>query len=108
MTQPVVVDLPHRLGAEEAKRRIARGIGRLGDHIPGGAEVESAWTADRLDLRVRAIGQEVTAAIHVFATTVRVELTLPGALGLFAKSIEKLLRRQGAELLEDRSGGKQA
>ena len=52
MSAPVQVDLPHKLGAAEAKRRIDGGIGRLRDLIPGGAEVRSAWTGDSLGLHL--------------------------------------------------------
>ena len=103
MTQPLVVDLPHRLGAEEAKRRIAGGIGRLGDHLPGGAKVESRWTGDRLDLQVQAMAQQVSAHIDVREAIVRVEMVLPAALSFFAKPIESMLRRQGTQVLEDKS-----
>lgn len=107
MTQPIVVNLPHRLGAEEAKRRMQGGIGRLKDHIPGGAaEVASRWEGDRMFLNVRAMGQEVDGHIDVLETKVRLELTLPAFLALFAGKIEGLLKSKGAELLEDKSGGK--
>ena len=102
MTTPVQVDLPHKLGAAEAKRRIEGGIGRLKDFIPGGAEVRSAWTGDRLGLQINAMGQEVNAQIDVRDTFVRVELQLPPALAFFGKAIEAGLRRGGAELLEDK------
>ena len=102
MTSPVQVDLPHRLGAAEAKRRIEGGIGRLKDFIPGAAEVRSAWTGDRLGLQVMAMGQEVNAQIDVRDTYVRVELLLPPALAFFGKAIEAGLRRKGGEMLEDK------
>ena len=104
MTTPIQVDLPHKLGAEEARRRIDGGIGRLKDFIPGGAEVRSAWTGDRLGLQVEAMGQEVNAQIDVRETFVRVELLLPPALAFFGKAIEAALRRKGADMLEDKSG----
>ncbi len=103
MTAPISVDLPHRLGTEEARRRIDGGIGRLKDHIPGGAEVRSAWTGDRLGLQVGAMGQEVNAQIDVRETHVRVELLLPPALAFFGPIIEAALARGGRELLEDKS-----
>jgi putative polyhydroxyalkanoate system protein len=107
MSSPVVVDLPHRLGKEEARNRIARNIGKLGDHIPGGAaEVRSDWTGDRMQLLVKAMGQEVRANIDVAETIVRLEVTLPAMLSFFGKQIEGLIRRQGAEMLEDKSGGR--
>jgi hypothetical protein len=108
MTQPLVVDLPHKLGAEEARRRIAGGIGKLSDHLPGGAEVESGWEGNRLNLRVTAMAQAVSAHIDVMESVVRVELLLPGALSFFARPIEAMLRRKGTEMLEDRSGGRKS
>jgi hypothetical protein len=100
---PVSIDLPHQLGAEEARRRIDGRIGELKDHIPGGAEVRSAWTGDRLGLQVAALGQEINAGIDVRETFVRVEVLLPPALAFFGKAIEAGLRRGGGALLEDRS-----
>jgi hypothetical protein len=109
MSKPIVVDLPHRLGAEEARRRIAGGIGKLKDHIPGGtAEVRSTWEGDRLNLQVGAMGQQVDARIDVMDAVVRLEVVLPPALAFFGRAIEGLLRRKGTELLEDKSGGKKA
>lgn len=103
MTHPLVVDLPHRLGQAEAKRRIDRGIGRIADHVPGGAEAEHDWAGDRLNLRVTAMGQTVSAHIDVLEAVVRVELLLPPALSFFARPVEAMLRRKGTELLEDKS-----
>ena len=102
MSSPISVDLPHTLGLEEARRRIAGGIGRLKDHIPGAAEVRSSWDGDRMNLFVQAMGQEVNAHIDVHETMVRVEVLLPGVLGFFGKQIEGLLRKQGGVLLEDK------
>ena len=104
MSQPVVVNLPHRLGAEEAKRRMQSGIGRLKDHIPGGAEVSSRWQGDRMHLEVRALGQEVSGHIDVMESNVRLEFVLPAMLALFAGKIEGLLKAKGTDLLEDKSG----
>ena len=103
MTKPIVVDLPHSLGAEEAKRRMREGIGKLPDHIPGGGQVESGWEGDRMNLRVTAMGQEVSGHLDVHERKVRVELMLPAFLALFAGKIEGLLRDRGTELLEDKS-----
>lgn len=103
MTQPIVVNLPHSLGAEEAKRRMKNGIGKLPDHIPGGGQVESSWDGDRMHLRVTAMGQEVSGHIDVEEKKVRLELMLPAFLALFAGKIEGLLRDRGTELLEDKS-----
>ena len=106
MTSPIQVDLPHRLGAEEARRRIDGGIGRLKDFIPGNAEVRSAWTGDRLGLQVTALGQEVNAQLEVRDTFVRVELLLPPSLAFFGQAIEAALRHKGADILLDKPASK--
>ncbi len=103
MSHPVTVDLPHSLGAQEARRRIERNVSKLTDHIPGGGQVESSWTGDRLNLRIQAMGQEVSARIDVQETLVRLEVMLPAVLSSFGKQIEALIRRQGTEMLEDKS-----
>jgi hypothetical protein len=109
MSKPVSIDLPHRLGADEAKRRMQNGIGKLAEHIPGGsADVESRWEADRMHLRVRAMGQEVSGHIDVMETKVHLELMLPAMLAMFAGKIEGLLASKGGELLEDKSGRKKS
>ena len=103
MSGPISVDLPHRLGAEEAKRRIASNMGSLTGHLPSGAQVRSNWEGDRLALGIGVIGQEVEAAIDVKESVVRVTVQLPPALAFFGKAIEAGLRRSAPELLEDRS-----
>jgi putative polyhydroxyalkanoate system protein len=105
MNQPIDVDLPHSLGREEARRRIADNIGSLKDHIPGGAEVQSHWTGDRLDLRIGAMGQTIEGMLDVQDTKVHVRLALPGMLGMFGGLIAGALKNQGGLLLEDRSKG---
>lgn len=101
MQQPIQVDLPHKLGRDEAKRRIANNIHKLKEHIPGGAQVTSSWAGDELNLAIQALGQAVEAKIGVEETKVRVRVMLPGLLAMFAAPIEAMLQRKGNILLED-------
>jgi hypothetical protein len=103
MSSPISVDIPHKLGATEAKRRIASNIGGLTSHLPSGAQVRSAWAGDTLKLGIGVIGQEVAAEIDVRESVVRLTVLLPPALAFFGKAIEAGLRRSAPELLEDRS-----
>jgi len=103
MNKPITVDLPHKLGAEEAKRRMQGGIGKLKDHLPGGGLVQSSWDGNRMNLNIQAMGQQVVGHLDVEETKVRVELTLPAFFSLFASKIEGLLKSRGSELLEDKS-----
>ena len=103
MQKPIQVDLPHNLGRDEARRRIANNIHKLKEHIPGGgAQVESAWQGDDLDLAINALGQAVSAKIGVEDTKVRVAVMLPGMLAMFAGPIEAMLQKKGNVLLEDK------
>ena len=65
MPQPIEVDLPHSLGKDEARRRIANNVHKLTEHIPGGAHVQSGWAGDQLTLDVQAMGQSVNATVDV-------------------------------------------
>jgi hypothetical protein len=102
MSNPLTIDLPHKLGLEEARRRIERNMGRLADHVPGGAQVSSRWSGNRLDLDIDAMGQQVSAEIEVQETLVRLKVALPPALAFFGGMIEPLIRKQGAAMLEDK------
>ena len=103
MTQPIDVDLPHSLGKDEARRRIANNIHKLQEHIPGGAHVQSGWAGDQLNLDVAAMGQSVTATIDVMETKVHLKVLLPGMLGMFSGVIQAALQKKGGVLLEDHS-----
>jgi hypothetical protein len=102
----IAVDLPHSLGAAEARRRIGANIGRLETYLPGQANVRSQWDGNRLGLKVGAMGQEIDARIDVGEAVVHVEVDLPPMLAFFAKPIQALLAREGAVLLEDKSKGR--
>jgi putative polyhydroxyalkanoate system protein len=101
MTQPIDIDLPHNLGKDEARRRIANNIHKLQEHIPGGASVQSAWTGDQLNLQVAAMGEAVNATIDVQETKVHLKVLLPGMLGMFSGIVQAALQKKGSVLLED-------
>lgn len=105
MERPIDVDLPHSLGKEVARQRLADNIHKLKDHIPGGAaEVTHRWSGDTLDLTVSAMGAAVKATIAVEERLVRCHIMLPGMLSLFARPIEAMLKARGPDLLlEDKT-----
>jgi putative polyhydroxyalkanoate system protein len=105
MSQPIDVDLPHNLGKDEARRRIANNIHKLQEHIPGGAQVQSGWTGDQLNLDVAAMGQSIAATIDVHDKSVHLKVLLPGMLGMFSGIIQGALQQKGSVLLEDHSKG---
>ena len=105
MSQPIDVDLPHNLGKDEARRRIANNVHKLEQHIPGGAQVKSGWSGDQLNLNVAAMGETVNATIEVMDSKVHLRVLLPGMLGMFSGVIQAALQKKGSVLLEDNSKG---
>ena len=106
MSQPIEVDLPHNLGKDEARRRIANNIHKLQEHIPGGGQVESGWSGDQLNMRVQAMGEAVETVIDVEETKVHLKMLLPGMLGMFAGPLQAIIRNKGSDiLLEDHHKG---
>jgi hypothetical protein len=103
MSESVSIDVPHRLGAAEAKRRIQANIGQLGARLPAGATVSPAWEGERLRLDIGALGQQATANLDIFDDRIRIIVQLPPALAFFRQAIEAGLRQSGAALLEDRT-----
>ncbi|WP_187107721.1 polyhydroxyalkanoic acid system family protein [Sphingomonas xanthus] len=100
MQRPIDVDLPHKLGRDEARRRIAGNIHKLRDHLPDSAgQVDANWAGDRLNLAVHAMGQAVEAVIDVEDSKVHCRIQLPGMLALFAGPIERMLKLKGSDLL---------
>jgi len=106
MSDPISVDLPHSLGTEEARRRIAANMHGLTAQLPPGADVRSIWEGDRLTLHVAVLGQQVAARIAIEETLIRVTVLLPPALAMFRAAIERRLRKSGFALLDDKSAKK--
>lgn len=100
MSDPVELDIPHTLGREAARARIAGGIGKLADFIPGGAVTENRWDGDRLTFVVAALGQRAAATVDVLDDRVHLKVELPAMLALFADRIRAKLGRDGGTLLK--------
>jgi hypothetical protein len=57
------------------------------------------WIGDRMDFRVRALGQAVGGSVQVGEKDVRLELTLPWLLATFAGVAQKTIEAGGRGLL---------
>src|SRR5262245_468984 len=101
MSTPLVVSIPHRLGREEALRRIKSGLGsaRTG-YTPLLSIDEETWAGDLLLFRVSALGQSATGSIDVADDHVRLEVTLPWLLAKLAERIAPAIRKEGTLMLE--------
>jgi hypothetical protein len=103
MSAPLVVSIPHRLGREEAVRRLRTGLSRAATGIPVLKVDEERWDGDRMFFRVRALGQAASGHIDVAEDTVRLEVMLPWLLQRFAQMAQIAIRDRGTMLLTKRS-----
>ena len=103
MSAPLVVSIPHRLGREEAVRRLKGGLARAAASVPIMTVDEETWTGDRMVFRVRALGQAASGNIDVADDHVRVEVVLPWLLQRFAQAAQTAIRDRGTLLLTKKS-----
>jgi Putative polyhydroxyalkanoic acid system protein (PHA_gran_rgn) len=103
MAAPLVVSIPHRLGRDEATRRLKTGLTRAASSIPVLKVDEERWEGDRMVFRVRALGQAASGHIDVADDHVRLEVTLPWLLQRFAEVAQIAIRNRGNLLLTKRS-----
>jgi len=105
MSAPLVVSIPHRLGREEAVRRLKTGLGRAAASIPVMQVEEERWSGDSMSFRIRALGQIATGQVDVSDDQVKVQVVLPWLLQRFAEMAQATIRKRG-QLLLTKDGGK--
>ena len=99
MPTPLIVSIPHRLGREEATRRLKEGLTRVASSIPVLHVDEARWEGDRMIFRVRALGQAASGHLDVAEDHVRLEVTLPWLLQRFAEVAQAAIKNRGRLLL---------
>ena len=101
MPEPLVVMIPHRLGKDEAARRIKAGLGRAEAEFARLINFEhQQWDGDRLTFRVSALAQRASGFIDVYEGAVRLEVTLPWLLAKFAHAAQRVIGQKGMMMLE--------
>lgn len=100
MSNSIVITIPHRLGAEEAKKRIAGRMDMLRhDYIDKLGHSECNWNGDTADLRVSVLGQTVAGTIQVLNDALRIEVRLPWILAALTGKIQHVLQSNAEESL---------
>jgi Putative polyhydroxyalkanoic acid system protein (PHA_gran_rgn) len=101
MSEPLVVSIPHRLGKDEALRRLKTGLAEVGTRFGHLFSVrEQTWTGDHLRFEVSALGQVASGSLDVAEDYVRLEVLLPWLLAKLVGTIQPLIRKEGTLLLE--------
>lgn len=97
--EPVVITISHSLGKDEVVRRLRPALGQAAQSFPVLKVEEETWTGDRMDFRVRALGQAVSGNVEVADAHVRIEVSLPWLLARFAGALQKTIENRGHVLL---------
>jgi hypothetical protein len=103
MNAPVSVTVPHRLGKNEAVRRLKSGLARMASNLGALVTIDKeVWSGDTLTFQMRGLGQSAAGTIAVFEDNLRIDVTLPWLLASLAQRLAPALRREATLLLENR------
>ncbi len=101
MSKPLIITIPHRLGREEAARRIKRGFGSARGNYSALLTIhQETWTGDRLAFNLTSFGQNAAGLLDVADDHVRLEVSLPWLLAKFAEKFVPVIRKETTLLLE--------
>lgn len=95
MSDPLVITVSHTLSREETLRRIQPALSTAAESFPVLTVEEEVWSGDRLDFRVRALGQGAVGNVHVGEDHVRLEVSLPWLLRKFGGALQKTIACEG-------------
>ena len=97
----MVVSIPHRLGKDEALRRLKSGLGSVSANFGHVFKIqEEIRTGPHLQYRISSLGQVASGSIDVAEDYVRLEVFLPWLLAKLAETLQPLIRKEGTLLLE--------
>jgi hypothetical protein len=95
MSKPLVIPIPHKLGRQEARRRLELGFSHADRSFAALLTIdEETWVGDRLAFRATALGQPSSGTVDVADDNVQLELTLPWLLGVVAEKLAPMIRKE--------------
>ena len=101
MSAPLTVSIPHRLGKEEAVRRLKGGMSHIASNLGALITIEQeVWEGDTLTFQMRGFGQSASGTVAVFEDTVRIEVMLPWLLAKLGERLLPALKKETTLLLE--------
>ncbi len=104
MAQPFIVSIPHKLGKEEAARRLKAGLGSVRSEYARILQInEEIWSGDRLAFQLTALKQHVSGTVDVAEDHVKVEVTLPWLLAGLAHGVQATIRSRATRMLEKKT-----
>lgn len=104
MSKTIAVNVPHRLGKVEARRRIQEGFGAMqpgeSGSLLGVLSFEKQWVGDRLQFEATGLGQRIAATLDVLDDAVQIQMEVPDLLAAFAERIQEQVKKETVKSLE--------
>jgi hypothetical protein len=101
VNRTISIRVPHKLTQAEARRRIESGIADLSrQHAGKLANVQQAWTDNRMDFTFSAMGQSMGGRIDVEPSDVVINVDLPWLLAMLADKIKPQIQQEASKMLE--------
>ena len=101
MNAPLTVSVPHRLGKDEAVRRLKSGLSRMAANLGALITIEQeVWIGEKLTFQMRGLGQSAAGTIEVFDDSIRIDVMLPWLLAKLGERLLPALRKETTLLLE--------
>ncbi len=100
MPNAITITVPHNLGVETAKKRLAERITHLQrDYVDKVASSEVTWAGDAATVRVAALGQTTTAQLTVLSDMIRIEVQLPWLLATLSGKVQDFISKNANDVL---------
>lgn len=101
MPQPLIVSIPHKLGKDEAIRRMKAGLESAKTQYAHLIQInEEIWSGDRLAFSVTAMKQQASGTLDVADDHVKLEVTLPWLLAGLAHGAQAMIQARATHMLE--------
>ncbi len=96
----LTMSIPHRLGRDEARRRIEDEVGTVRREY--GAllhNLDTTWDGDRLNFSLSALGQPISGHLLVEDQVVHVDVELPWLFAMLGGAVKHQVECHGHKLL---------
>ena len=101
MPQPLIVSIPHKLGKDEAIRRMKAGLESAKTQYANLIQInEEIWSGNRLAFNITAMKQQASGSLDVADDHVRVEVVLPWLLAGLAHGAQAMIQARASHMLE--------
>jgi len=108
MGKSITMNIPHSLGKEGARHRLADGFTAMRQQMTGGlvnmVSFHEHWEGDQLHFEGGGLGQTIRGRLNVLDDAVHIEIELPALLAAIAGRISSQVSTVTRTLLEDRRG----